>query len=118
MMNQAIETRGPTAPTNGFLRPAEASRFFTSAKTGKPVHPSAVLRYGLNGVPSRKGSGRIYLAMLRHPSGWVTTEAAIQEFIERLTQDRRIDTPTGAPAPVSRRKAVEAAERELDRLGI
>ena len=103
-----------------YLGLREATRHFVSNRTGKPVHVSAILRYGLKGAPSVRGEGRIRLALWRHPGGWVTTERAIQDFIQALTRDRLgLDAPTSAlRPPVVRRKSHDRAEAQLDAVGI
>jgi hypothetical protein len=91
--------------TERILNLSQAAKYFPSYRGGKPAHVSRVLRAIQNGS----------LEGLRFNNQWVTSVEAIQRFAERSTPTGRT---TPADAPASRRRAIEAAERELDRIGI
>jgi hypothetical protein len=113
-----------TKPT---LRPAQAARRIPPLRhrpdqAGElkpiPTHPGTVVRWMLYGVPLSDGS-RLKLDAVRLPSGWVTSDDAIREFVERITLDRSggaVAVSTSMPA--ARRRALEQVNRDLDRLGV
>jgi hypothetical protein len=113
-----------TQPT---LRPAQAARRIPpfryridEAGELKPVrtHPGTVIRWIRDGVPLSDGS-RLKLDAVRLPSGWVTSDDAIREFVQRITLDRSggaVAVSTSMPA--ARRRAIEQVDRDLDRLGV
>jgi hypothetical protein len=109
---QAVET----APTY-FPLPVIA-RQIRSMRGDKPLHPATLSRWILTGVRLRSGE-TLRLNARRLPGGWQVSREAVEQFIERLTADR-CGAPAPAPAerPVARRRDVERAEAELDRIGI
>ncbi len=86
----------------------EAPAFLGRGRNGKPPHKSFVLRAITKGINGHR------LEALRVGSRWLTSVEALQRWAEDQTKDATI-APT--PTPASRRKAAEAAGRELDRLG-
>jgi hypothetical protein len=97
---------------------SEAVKRFPSFRCNRPVHTATLTRWILSGVRARDG-GRIKLEAKRLPGRWVVTDEAIDQFIERLTNDRAgaaAEVPVRTPA--ARSKAAVAASRELDRIGI
>jgi hypothetical protein len=95
-----------------------AARRIPSARQGKAVTLSCLLRWVFNGVKG-PGGERIKLEAARVAGRWVTTPAAIRRFIERQTP--RLD---GEPAPPlirsasKRQRASEKAAKALEKLGI
>jgi hypothetical protein len=94
-----------------------AAKRFPTYRRGRPVTLACVLRWITQGVRGPKGE-RIHLEGARLAGKWVTTPSAISRFL-------RAQTPQGNDNPMSpprtggqRRQAAEAAERELERLGI
>ncbi len=79
-----------------FLRPAAAARFWPNS--GKPPHPSKIVRAILKPKASRKRPGEVIaLRAVRDSQGWLTTEEWIQEYLEALTADR-LGRPVRAPS--------------------
>ena len=105
---------------------ADRPRYYRIADAARslypvPNHPATVTRHILRGVKLRDGS-TVKLAALRTPGGWLVTAEAVDEFISAITRDRCGDptapTPDEHRPPAFRRRAVEAAERELERAGV
>jgi hypothetical protein len=95
--------------TEELLSLAEAART-VPGKSGRGVNPSTVWRWALRGVNGTR------LEVLRLGGRTCTSRQALQRFYERCTTAAIGVTPTATPA--IRRKAVEAAERELAADGI
>lgn len=80
------------------------------------VAPVSVFRWGKIGL--KLGDERIFLELFRRGGRWTVRPSALAAFLERLNQR---DQQAAAPAPrttAARSRAAEAAERELDALGI
>lgn len=97
------------------LRLEDATRFFISSQTGKPSHKSRLLRMILKGTPNPAGD-RVYLEAAKLGGGWVTTREAIQRYC--VAMQARTSRPVNPSTPTVRRRALAAADRELDRLGV
>lgn len=94
-----------------------AARRFPSARQGKPVTLSCLVRWVQRGVKGPNGE-RIRLEAARLAGRWITTPAACVRFVERQTP-RSDDAPPPAPrTPGVRRRAADRAAKELERLGI
>jgi len=108
-------------PRPAYLALADAARLCPSLRSGKPTHPATLTRWILRGVRLRGGT-LLKLAAKRFPGGWAVSKEALDEFIDAITRDRCGDP--AAPAadeprpPASRRRAIDAAERELERAGV
>jgi hypothetical protein len=97
---------------------AQAARLFPSARQGRPVTLSCVIRWVLDGVRA-PGGGRVRLEAARLAGRWITTSQAIARFIQAQTPDldAQADSPTPR-TPSVRRKASERAAAELEKVGI
>lgn len=95
---------------------AAAARLCPRTRRDRPVAPSTVARWITTGVRLRDGT-RIRLAARRFPGGWVVTRVDLDQFVDRLTNDRtgEILSPTPSPARDRRLARVDA---ELDQIGI
>jgi hypothetical protein len=83
---------------------------------GKALSLSTVLRWILKGVRGPHGQ-RVRLRACRLGGRWITSRSAVQEFANQLTP--RIDDPAPAPrTPGQRRRAVELAKQQLEKVGI
>jgi hypothetical protein len=93
------------------IRPAQAARLVPPLRDGRPTHPATIVRWIVDGCPDGRG-GREFLEGARTPGGWITSTAALQRFLSRLTPDRaataRNRNATG--------QAMQAG-RELERRG-
>jgi hypothetical protein len=88
------------------------------ARRGKRTHLSTLLRWILKGAKGPAGEV-VYLEGIRIGHRWMTSREALQRFAERLTPRPTSAVPVSPPrTPGQRRRAAEAAERELDRIGI
>jgi hypothetical protein len=97
---------------------AEAARHFPSSRGGRPKHPSSITRLILDGTKLTDGS-RLRLYGRRFPGGWATCQAAIDEFVDRLTADRMGEPPAPAPrTPARRARELARTDRELEAMGI
>jgi hypothetical protein len=95
----------------------EAAKILPRRRAGRPVHVSCVYRWTQIGV---KG---IRLESVQVGGCRCTSRAAIQRFFERLTQLSESGraapvTPPPQRLPAHRRKAIEAAEKNLAAAGI
>ena len=88
----------------------EAPAFLGRGRNGKPPRKNFVLQAITRGINGHS------LEALRVGSRWITSVEALRRRAEGQTRDAAT-APTPAPAP-GRRRAAEAAGRELDRLGI
>ncbi len=95
--------------TEELLTLAEAARVVPS-KSGRGVNASTVWRWALRGVSGTR------LDVLRIGGKTYTSRQALQKFYEKCTASAMGVTQTATPA--IRRKAAEAAERELEADGI
>lgn len=93
----------------------QAARLVPPCRENHPTHPTRLLRWITNGKKGPDGS-IVRLEALLMGTSWVTTAEALQEFAERLTP--RPGGDSGPRTPATRSRAVEKAEKELDRLGI
>jgi hypothetical protein len=80
-------------------------------RRGKKLHVATVFRWkdGLRGVR---------LETIRIGGCLHTSVEALQRFFENLSADDAGRDPTPPRTPAARRRAVERAGRELDRLGV
>jgi len=104
--------------TQRALNPTEAARSCPSFKSGKPCHPSKIVRLITKG--SRLPDGTILrLDALRLGNQWVTSLEAIEEYGRRLAAARigRDSQPVPRPS-AARRKELERVARELDSAGL
>jgi hypothetical protein len=108
-------TTDPTGPL--FLALAGAARLFPGEQPDQGVSPNTVYRWGTRGI--RLPDGRVLkLRLWRIGRKWVTTRAALAEFIDG-------QQPSGATEPLStprtpshRIRACEAASEELRAVGV
>jgi hypothetical protein len=95
------------------------SDFKTVAQTAVSlgVHPASISRWISNGILD-SGGNRVRLGAFRLGGRWVTTEAAVHEFVQHLSA-----APEQSPAPsistaLSTKEPQEAkVQSELNRLG-
>jgi hypothetical protein len=80
-----------------------------------PLAISTLTRWILKGCPSRDGR-RVRLAATRAGGRWLVRESALDEFFAALGADPEDATPTPR-SQNARRKAADAAGRELERRG-
>lgn len=95
------------------LTNAGAHQFFRHPKTGKPAHKSKMFRLVQRGARAINGD-RIRLEVIKSPCGFQTSLESIQRFAEALTDP---DRPATTPTRGTRRKQIDAAERELSAAG-
>jgi hypothetical protein len=93
-----------------------ACRLLPSYRRGRPVTPSCLVRWVLDGVRGPDGQ-RVLLEAARVASKWVTTRGAIARFV--AAQTPRLDTdPAPAPTPTARHRAAQQAAKQLEAKGI
>jgi hypothetical protein len=104
--------------TEHILNPREAARIYGRSRAGRPTHVSTIIRHITLGT--RLPSGEIVrLEGLRLGGRWVTSQEAIQRYVERLTSAALGSTETGEAPPVrsaARERELVAIDRELDRV--
>jgi Protein of unknown function (DUF1580) len=82
------------------------------------LHPATLVRWCLRGVRLPDGS-RVKLQAVRVGCRWLTTDAWFDKFITTLTEAYTGCEDTQSPrSPTQRRRAAEAADRELKAMGI
>jgi Protein of unknown function (DUF1580) len=96
---------------------SHASKFLPSARQGKPVSLSCLLRWIFDGVRTPDGS-RVRLEALRLGGKWVTSMEALQRFAEAQTPKLDGDPRPLPRMPTGRARAAQRAARDLERAGI
>ena len=108
----SIDLRNETS-----LSVSQAARLLPPSRRGKPVSPSCVIRWILDGVKLPSGEV-LYLEASRFGHRWVTSVEALERFADRQTP--RIDGEPGLKlrTPTQRSKAAERAAKRLENAGI
>jgi hypothetical protein len=89
----------------------EAPAYLGVGRNGRPVHISFFIRAITRGIRGHR------LEALKVGSRWITSVEALQRWAERQTPGTA--AASGGPITSPRQQeAAEAAERELDRLGL
>src|SRR5229473_3410516 len=79
-----------------------------STRQGKPLHPSTVLRWILDGVKTADGR-RVKLEACRCGGRWVTSAAAFQRFVEAQTPLLEANPAPRTPTTTERARRDERA---------
>jgi hypothetical protein len=96
----------------------QAAKRFPPYRRGRPVTLGCVLRWILQGVRLPDGS-RVRLEGARLAGRWLTTAGAIARFLAvQSPQLEDAERPALPRTPGKRRRAIERAGRELDKVGI
>lgn len=96
---------------------SHASRFLPSARLGRPVSLSCLLRWVFDGIKMPDGK-RVRLEALRLGGKWVTSLEALQRFAVAQTPMLEQPSISFPRSPGKRQKAALRAEKELERAGI
>ena len=100
---------------------AVAARQVGVFRQGKPTHTSTLTRWIIDGVPAPDG-GVVRLEGIRVNGRWMTSRPALIRFLACQQGDAASARPKAtAPAirpPATRRRASEAAGRELEQGGV
>lgn len=102
-----------------YLTMQQAAERLPEGRSGKPVYPTTVTKWILHGV-CITGGKRIYLKGVRLPSGWRTTAAWVDEFLDALTRVsiEEANRPRFDPTDNAIRQfEIEQANKELVELG-
>jgi hypothetical protein len=85
-------------------------------RSGRPMNPSTIYRWIISGVKLPDGS-RLQLEAVRVGHRMLTSMPAVERFIAANTASHSgdVDPPH---SPAQRRRAAEAADAELDSLGM
>jgi hypothetical protein len=102
--------------SNDTLTLAEACRLLPRGRNGSRPHLSTVLRWILSGCPAPDGR-RVKLAAVRCGAKWVTSRAALQEFVDALTPRQDLEPAPPPRTPGQRRRASERAAEQLEKAG-
>src|SRR4051794_26522232 len=94
----------------------EATRLIPSYRPGQPTHHSRIIRAITKGSRAIDGT-LVRLEAVRLGGQWITSVEAIQRWAERLAQGQPAQ-PVAPRTSTARRKAVEHADRELEKLGV
>jgi hypothetical protein len=101
---------------------AAAAKILGPGRNGRPVHPSTLIRWAVDGIPLSTGQ-RAKLRALKVPGGWRTAQEWVVEFLEVVTADRLAQGTAGAAAtsalrsPAAAHRSHQAAEAELAAAG-
>lgn len=90
-----------------------ASVLFPPSRAGRPVHPTTLMRWVIDGVTA-PGGRRVKLAAVRVGSRWLTTRAAVAEFI----QAQQPAEVVAGPVPRTGDKRAASVEKELAEMGV
>jgi hypothetical protein len=93
-----------------------AARIIPPGRRGRPVSPSCLVRWILDGV--KTPGGVVRLEAIRLGGRWITSVEALHRFADRQTpsfDDRQAPPSRSA---VKRQRAAEQAGEVLDRIGI
>jgi hypothetical protein len=80
-------------------------------RTGRPCHVAQIYRHIQRGARAANGD-RVQLESIKAPSGWCTSNEAIERFIRTLT-----DPDLPLPTSRQRKRQQAAAEKELAAAG-
>ncbi len=102
----------------GAMGCAEAARLFGTFRSGRPCHPATISRWCISGVRVRTGR-RVKLEHFRGAGKLMTSKAAIFRFLAAQQEPAETAEPATIPlpTPTERRRAIEAAARELEAAG-
>jgi hypothetical protein len=95
----------------------QAARRFPPFRAGRPINPSTVFRWIVDGVRT-SGGARVRLEGIRLGGRWLTSEQALARFIDAQTSAQLAPAPSRAATPRERQRAAERAGENLDKLGI
>jgi hypothetical protein len=102
----------------------QVSAELPSTRDGRPVHPQTVRNWIVIGRKAPDGRV-IKLRGRRFPGGWRVLPEDLTAFLDELTSAcMNVSDPSGPPAPdpapttAARRRELEQADRELDRIGM
>jgi hypothetical protein len=99
------------------LSMAQAARRFPPFRENKPIAPSTVFRWILDGVRLPDGS-RVRLEAVRCGGRWLTSGPAIERFIARQTPSLETSPEPTPRTARKRERAAELAGRELEQMGV
>ena len=106
-----------TSTTNQILDDDEPLIGMGEAGRKFSAHPATVTRWIRSGCRSTTGE-RVYLEGVRRGHKWFTSWPALKRFFARLSTPASQAAPAAPlPTPTDRRRAVEAAVRELESMG-
>ncbi|QDU21822.1 DUF1580 domain-containing protein [Urbifossiella limnaea] len=103
--------------TEGPIGPAAAARLYGSYRSGRPTHPSTVVRHIQEGVRLADGT-TLRLEGVRIGGRLVTSRAAVVRFVA-AQQPAAAEQPAATPprSPAQRATAADAAGERLKALG-
>ncbi len=104
--------------SEGAIGCAEASRLFGTFRSGRPCHPATISRWCISGVRVRDGR-RVKLEHFRGAGKLMTSKNAIFRFLAAQQDPTESAEPSTIPLPTpnDRRRAIEAATREMETAG-
>ena len=104
--------------SEGAIGCAEAARLFGTFRAGRPCHPATLSRWCIAGVRARDGR-RVKLEHFRGAGKLMTSQPAIFRFLAAQQDPAESAEPSTIPlpTPTQRRRAIEAASREMEAAG-
>jgi hypothetical protein len=96
---------------------SQVTRNMPPGRNGKQPTKGCVMRWILRGSRGPDGS-LVRLEAVRLGGRWVTSEQALQRFVEALTPKLSEDPSPNPRTAAKRQRASEAAGRELEKLGM
>lgn len=106
-----------TSTTNQILDDDDPLIGMAAAGRKYDVHPGTMTRWIQSGCRSTTGE-RVHLEGVRRGYKWRTSWKALARFFARLSTPATRAAPAHpVPTPIDRRRAVDAAARELESMG-
>lgn len=97
---------------------AQAARGLPPARQGRCTHISTLIRWIIHGCRSPSGEV-VRLEAIRLGCRWMTSQEALQRFVDRLTPRIEDNPPGQRPQTVGQRsRASQRAAEELKKFGI
>jgi len=103
--------------SEGSIGMSETARLLGSFRGGRPTHPSTPTRWCMDGVKLPDGS-TLRLEHFRQAGRLMTSRAAVLRFLA-AQQDNAVAESAAQPrTPAQRKRAADAAETELEAMGV
>jgi hypothetical protein len=101
----------------GGLSLGQAARKFPPYRGDRPVNPSTIWRWIIDGI--RRFDGKVIkLEATRVAGRWLTSQAALERFLRAQTPASETEPAPVPRTPRQRTRAADRAARELDKIGI
>ena len=96
---------------------SQAAALLPPGRNGARPTLGCLLRWVLHGAKSPTGE-RVRLEAVRLGGRWITSRESLNRFAQKLTPPLEGEAPPAPRTPSQRRRASEAAARELEKMGL